>query len=106
VTASTRNTSGAQNKRFDEARLVVVGDSELLLDSNWGHEGNRNLVMNALGWTTAQVDKITIRPPDRATSTLQLDAELLSRIRFISADVLPLSLLGLGLAIWLSRRNK
>ncbi|MGZ3459702.1 MAG: GldG family protein, partial [Archangium sp.] len=46
VTASTRNTSGAQDKRFDEARLVVMGDSELLLDSNWGHEGNRNLVLN------------------------------------------------------------
>jgi ABC-type uncharacterized transport system involved in gliding motility auxiliary subunit len=106
VTASTRNTSSAQNKRFDEARLVAVGDSELLLDSNWGHEGNRNLVMNALGWATAQSDKVTIRPPDRAASTLQLDADMLNRIRFVSTDVLPLSLLGVGLAIWLSRRNK
>lgn len=106
VTASTRDTSGAQGKRFDEARLVVVGDSELLLDSRWGHEGNRNLVMNALGWATHQVEKITIRPPDRAASTLQLDAEMLHRIRFVSTDVLPLSLLGVGLAIWLSRRNK
>ncbi|HYO52796.1 GldG family protein [Archangium sp.] len=106
VTASSRNTSGAQDKRFDEARLVVVGDSELLMDSNWGHEGNRNLVMNALGWATNQVDKVTIRPPDRAASTLQLDADMLNRIRFVSTDVLPLSLLGVGLAIWLSRRNK
>ncbi len=106
VSASTRNTSTAPDKRFDEARLVVVGDSELILDSNWGHEGNRNLVMNALGWATQQVDKITIRPPDRAASTLQLDAAMLSRIRFVSTDVLPLTLLGVGLAIWLSRRNK
>jgi ABC-type uncharacterized transport system involved in gliding motility auxiliary subunit len=106
VTASTRNTSGAQGKRFDEARLVVVGDSEILMNSNWGHEGNRNLVMNTLGWATNQVDKVTIRPPDRAASTLQLDADMLHRIRFVSTDVLPLSLLGVGLAIWLSRRNK
>ncbi|HZH15524.1 MAG TPA: GldG family protein [Archangium sp.] len=106
VTASTRSTSGAQNRRFDEARLVVVGDSEILMDSNWGHEGNRNLVMNAFGWATSQVDKVTIRPPDRAASTLQLDADMLNRIRFVSTDVLPLSLLGVGLAIWLSRRNK
>ncbi|HSP78330.1 MAG TPA: DUF4350 domain-containing protein, partial [Myxococcaceae bacterium] len=104
--ASTRATSGAQDKRNDEARLVVVGDSELLLDTRWGHEGNRNLVMNALGWTTDQTEKITIRPPDRATSTIQLDADLLNRIRFVSTDVLPLTLLGVGLAIWLSRRNK
>ena len=106
VLASSRNTSGTPDRRHDEARLVVVGDSELLLDSNWGHEGNRNLVMNALGWATSQVEKITIRPPDRAASTLQLDAEMLSRIRFISTDALPLALLGLGLAIWISRRNK
>ncbi|REG28680.1 ABC-type uncharacterized transport system involved in gliding motility auxiliary subunit [Archangium gephyra] len=106
VTASTRGTSGAPDKRSDEARLVVVGDSELLMDSNWGHEGNRNLVMNALGWSTNQEDKVTIRPPDRAASTLQLDADMLNRIRFVSTDVLPLSLLGVGLAIWLSRRNK
>jgi ABC-type uncharacterized transport system involved in gliding motility auxiliary subunit len=106
VTASTRNTSGVPGKRFDEARLVMVGDSEFLLDTNWGHEGNRNLVMNALGWATSQVDKITIRPPDRASSTLQLDADMLNRIRFVSTDLLPLTLLGVGLAIWLSRRNK
>ncbi|PTL82553.1 GldG family protein [Vitiosangium sp. GDMCC 1.1324] len=106
VTATTRNTSGAPGKRYDEARLVVVGDSEILLNSNWGHEGNRNLVMNAFGWASAQADKVTIRPPDRASSTLQLDTDMLNRIRFVSTDVLPLSLLGVGLAIWLSRRNK
>ncbi|QRK05153.1 GldG family protein [Archangium violaceum] len=106
VAASTRDTSSEQTRRFDEARLVMVGDSELLLDSNWGHEGNRNLVMNTLAWATSQQDKVTIRPPDRAASTLQLDADMLNRIRFVSTDVLPLSLLGVGLAIWLSRRNK
>ena len=106
VIASTRNTANAPLRRSDETRVVVVGDSELLFDSNWGHEGNRNLVMNAFGWTTHQDDKITIRPPDRATSSFPLDAELLSRIRFISTDVLPLALLGVGLAIWLARRNQ
>lgn len=106
VAASTRDTRGAPDKRFNEARVVVLGDSELLLDANWGHEANRNLVMNALGWATQQVEKVTIRPPDRETSGLEMDAELLNRVRFVSTDLLPLSLLGVGLAIWLSRRNK
>lgn len=104
--AATRGTASAEGKRFDEARLVVVGDSELLLDANWGHEANRNLVLNALGWATNQVEKITIRPPDRATSTIQLEPELMAKIRFVATDLLPLSLLGLGLAIWLARRNQ
>ncbi len=104
--AVTRDTQGAPNKRFSEARLVVVGDSEILLDPNWGHEPNRNLVMNALGWASNQLTKITIRPPDREVSTLELDAATLRGIRFVTTDLLPLSLLGVGLAIWLARRNK
>jgi ABC-type uncharacterized transport system involved in gliding motility auxiliary subunit len=104
--AATRVTSDAQDKRFDVARLVVVGDSEILLDPNWGHEPNRNLVMNALGWASNQIQRITIRPPDREVSTLELDEASMDGIRFVSTDLLPLSLLGMGLAIWLSRRNK
>ncbi|WP_426753416.1 GldG family protein [Myxococcus sp. Y35] len=106
VAAVTRDTRDAPGKRFDEARLVVMGDSELLLDPNWGHEPNRNLVMNALGWASNQLTKITIRPPDREVSTLELDAATLRGIRFVTTDLLPLSLLGIGLAIWLARRNK
>ncbi len=106
VAASTRDTKGAKDQRFEQARVVVVGDSELLLDANWGHEANRNLVMNALGWATQQGQRVSFRPPDREGSALDMDPALLSRIRFVSTDLLPLSLLGVGLAIWLSRRNR
>ncbi|QSQ24743.1 GldG family protein [Pyxidicoccus parkwayensis] len=106
VAAATRDTKEAQDKRFDEARLVVMGDSEILLDPNWGHEPNRNLVMNSLGWASNQVQRITLRPPDRAVSTLELDEASMDGIRFVSTDLLPLTLMGMGLAIWLSRRNK
>ncbi|WP_370450988.1 GldG family protein [Corallococcus sp. CA049B] len=106
VAAASRDTRAAEHKRSDEARLVAVGDSELLLDPNWGYEANRNLVMNALGWTSHQAEKITLRPPDRETSTLELGEDQLRTLRFVSTDLLPLSLLGVGLAVWLSRRNR
>ncbi|HEX9507782.1 MAG TPA: GldG family protein [Myxococcales bacterium] len=106
VVAVTRPIESAPNRRFEEGRLVVFGSSELLLDFNWGHEPNRNLVMNAIAWATAQVQKITIRPPDRDISTLDLDPRMMAKIRFVATDLLPLSLLGLGLAIWLARRNQ
>ncbi len=105
VVASSR-PSPAQTKRYDEARLVVFGDSELLLDPNWGGEANRNLVMNSFAWASQQVGKITIRPPDRDISTIDLDEDKLSRVRFFATDVFPLGLLGVGLAIWITRRNK
>jgi ABC-type uncharacterized transport system involved in gliding motility auxiliary subunit len=103
---SQRSTAEAANKRSDEARLVVFGDSEILVDVFWGHEGNRNLVLNALAWTTNQVQKVTIRPPDRDISTIDVDKDMLGRIRLVSTDLLPLTLLGLGLAIWMRRRTK
>jgi hypothetical protein len=62
--------------------------------------------MNAIAWATAQVQKITIRPPDRDISTLDLDPRMMAKIRFVATDLLPLSLLALGLAIWLARRNQ
>ncbi|NOK35278.1 GldG family protein [Corallococcus exercitus] len=106
VAAASRDTRAAEHKRFDEARLVAVGESELLLDPNWRYEANRNLVMNALGWASHQVEKITLRPPDRETSTLELSEDQMRTLRFVSTDLFPLSLLGVGLAVWLSRRNR
>ncbi|HKD40847.1 MAG TPA: GldG family protein [Myxococcaceae bacterium] len=106
VAASTRPVPAKDNKRFDEARLAVFGASQILVDVNWGHEPNRNLVMNGFAWATAQVNKITIRPPDRDISTLEIDNQLMSRIRFVATDLAPISVLAIGLAIWLSRRHK
>jgi ABC-type uncharacterized transport system involved in gliding motility auxiliary subunit len=106
IVQSTRNVATAEGKRNDETRMVVFGDSEILVDPNWGDEPNRNMVMNAFAWATSQVQKITIRPPDRDISTLDLDPARLARIRFLATDLVPFGLLGVGLAIWLNRRNK
>lgn len=106
LVVATRSTASAAHKRYDEARLAVFGDSELLVDANWGYEPNRNLVLNALGWASNQVSKITIRPPDPEISSLDLSPTVMRKIRFAATDLLPLSLLGIGLAIWLKRRNQ
>jgi hypothetical protein len=69
-------------------------------------EPNRNLVLNAFGWASNQANRITIRPPDRDISTVYLDQDMLSRIRFAATDVLPVTLLAIGVAIWITRRNQ
>jgi len=106
VVQSTRRVSAADGKRNDEMRLVVFASSQVVVDANWGVESNRNMVLNAFAWTTSQGQKITIRPPDRDISTIDLDAPRLARIRFLSTDLVPFGLLGVGLAIWLNRRSK
>lgn len=106
VVAATKNTASATDKHFDEARVVVIGTSNIAIDPNWGHDPNRNLVMNSIAWATQQGNKITIRPPDRDISTIDIDKIMLAKIRFLATDLFPLALLGIGLAIWVTRRNK
>ena len=106
VVAVTRAVGESAERRSPETRLVVFGDSEILLDPNWRDEPNRNLVLNAVAWAAGTPAQITIRPPDRDISSLELDARRLGRIRFLVADLLPLGLLSAGLAVWLARRAK
>ncbi len=102
---ATRDTSAATDKRTDEARVVVFGDSDLLVGA-FGHDPNRDLAMNAFAWATQQTQRITIRPPDRDISTIDLTPEMVSTIRLWSMDILPTLLIGVGLTIWLTRRSR
>jgi ABC-type uncharacterized transport system involved in gliding motility auxiliary subunit len=105
--AVTRDTrAAASDKRFDEARLVVFGDAQFVSDGLLGHDPNRDLALNAVAWASNQVQNITIRPPDRDLSTIDLDGSAIGKIRFAAMDLLPVLLLGIGLSIWLTRRNK
>lgn len=95
----------AQTHRAEETRLVVFGDSDLLAGT-LGHPPNLNLVFNSIAWATQQIQKITIRPPDRDISTMDLTNAQLDTIRLLSMDVLPTALLAIGLSIWLTRRSR
>ncbi len=106
IVAATADTKGAADKRFDEARVLVYGDASLILDDKWGHEVIRNLVLNGFGWTSTQVQRITIRPPDRDISTLDLTDELYLRLVFLSIDAFPTLLIALGIAIYVSRKSR
>lgn len=102
--AATRPTQGTP-RRADETRVVIFGDSDLLTGT-FGYEPNRNLVMNAFAWVTQQLQKITIRPPDRDISTIDLTNEKLGTIRLLAMDVFPTLLMAIGLTIWQARRTR
>lgn len=104
VAASSRDSSAA-TKRNEQARVVVFGDTQVLLDL-FGVEGNRDLILNAMAWVSNQPKRLTIRPPDRDISALQVDASMLGNIRLVVMDVLPMLLIGIGLTVWLTRRSR
>jgi ABC-type uncharacterized transport system involved in gliding motility auxiliary subunit len=104
VTVSTRDVTGA-NTRSPQARVVVFG-SFLVLWKLFALEPNRNLVLNALGWASNQPAKLTIRPPDRDISSLEVDGAMMSNIGLVVMDVFPTLLIAVGLTIWLARRSR
>jgi ABC-type uncharacterized transport system involved in gliding motility auxiliary subunit len=103
--AVTRPTIHMTPRRADEARVIVFGDSDILTGT-FGYEPNRNLVMNSFAWATQQIQKITIRPPDRDISTIDLTNEKLGTIRLLAMDVFPTLLMAIGLTIWQARRTR
>jgi ABC-type uncharacterized transport system involved in gliding motility auxiliary subunit len=101
--AVSRDTKTAERRRFDEAKLVVFGDTDAL---STALTYDRNLILNAFAWVTQQGQKITIRPPDRDVSTLDITPEMFAAIRLLSLDVLPMLLMAVGLTIWVTRRAR
>lgn len=93
------------SRRLPEGRLVLFGDSDVLAGAI-SEAANRDLVLNTIAWTTQQLKKITIRPPDRDLSSVDLDNDKLSTIRGISMALLPTLLLAVGLTIWNLRRAR
>jgi hypothetical protein len=104
VAVSSRDST-APSKRFEQTRVVLFGDTQVLLDL-FSLEPDRNLVLNAMAWLSNQPKKLTIRPPDSDLSSLQINAATIGNIQLVVMDVVPLVLLGLGVAIWLARKAR
>lgn len=88
------------------SRLVVAGDADFFSNKYVQLGGNRDFAMNAIGWLAEQEDRITIRPKSREASLVMLTEAQATALKFLSVDVLPVALLGLGLAVWMVRRSR
>ncbi|MBX5483758.1 MAG: GldG family protein [Myxococcaceae bacterium] len=104
--AATRPVPQQGGAPARETRLVVIGDSETLTDAMLTFEGNLNFVLNCLAWITDQPNRITIRPPDRDLSTIDMTPDTVAQIRFFSVALLPITLLCVAVGVWIQRRNK
>jgi len=103
--AAEKEVSG-EGKRSDHVRLVAAGDGDFFSNKYLQLGGNRDFAMNAVGWLAEQEDRITIRPKNREASLVMLTEAQATALKFLSVDVLPVGLLGLGLAVWLVRRSR
>ncbi|BDG08901.1 GldG family protein [Anaeromyxobacter paludicola] len=104
--AAARPPEAQDGRRSAEARLVVAGSSAFFANQYQQLLGNLDFFLNAASWLAEREDRITIRPKGREATTLFLTEAQVTMLKFLTIDVLPVSLLGLGLAVWLVRRGK
>ena len=106
VAMASEKAVTAEGRRSDRTRLVVAGDGDFFSNKYLMIGGNRDFAMNAMGWLAEQEDRITIRPKSREGSMVMLTDAQATALKFLSVDVLPVALLGLGLAVWMVRRSR
>lgn len=96
----------ADTAKLREQRVVVVGDSDFMVNSFVGRVANMDLATNIFNWLSAD-DQLLAVPVGRAPDTqLNLDKVSAVVIAGVFLVVLPLGLIGTGTWIWWRRRKR
>ena len=88
-----------------EARLVVLGDTDIADNQYLGNFFNRDFIMNCVDWLAGESNSITIRPRELRASRFNLTLEEFDVVFVLSVLLLPELLLIIGFAVWWERRN-
>jgi ABC-type uncharacterized transport system involved in gliding motility auxiliary subunit len=88
------------------SRLAIVGDSDFIANSQINLYGNRDLLLNTLGWLTGEQDLIARRARERGSEPLVLDPDQVRGLGLVGSVVWPLlvGLLLTGRIVWRRRR--
>lgn len=92
-------------KTNQEQRIIIVGDGDFLSNQFLGNGGNLDLGLNMFNWISHDDELISIntRATPDASLNLSSTTQLIIAIGFLI--LLPLSLFGSGIRIWLKRRR-
>ena len=93
--------SGLEKK---EGRFVAFGTSSIAANSYLGFQGNRDLLMNAVNWLSAEEDLISIRPKPPEAQHLDINSAQMARLKYLGLVGLPLLIIAAGFTVWWQRR--
>jgi ABC-type uncharacterized transport system involved in gliding motility auxiliary subunit len=88
-----------------KSRLIVYGDSDFGSNGFFNAQGNGNLFMNTLVWLAQDETFISIRPKDPTDRRLTMTEAQGQLVFYVSMLILPVSILGAGLSVWMRRRR-
>lgn len=87
------------------ARLVVLGDSDFVINGQLGNAGNRDLLLGAVFWLTEQEQLIGVGPKAIESVRLNLTSPQMTQLFWFSFFGMPAVLGALGLGMWWFRRT-
>ncbi|OSM05040.1 GldG family protein [Magnetofaba australis] len=89
-----------------DKRLVVTADADFPSDQLMGYPGNADLFLNMIRWLASEENSIAIKPKPVLDAGMQLQGGDLILLMVLLLGVVPVSLAGAGVAIWMRRRRR
>ncbi len=99
------DTVDADNK-YPDQRVIVMGDSNFMLNNFIGQGSNLTLATNIFNWLGADDDLLSITPISAPDTKLALPGWALYSMALFFLLVLPIGLLLIGTIRWLRRRKR
>ncbi len=89
------------------SRIVVFGDSDFASNAYFAQYANGDLIVNAIDWAAEQEGLINLTPKETIFRQLKPVSNLtLTLIAVLSICIIPLLVIGGGVASWLTRRMR
>lgn len=102
MTRSVKKTNG----KVKQQRVVVVGDSDFMLNAFIGQVGNLSLSTAIFNWLANDDNLVAITATGAPDTRLALSASWLYGLGLLFLFIMPSLLLLLGIGIWLRRRKR
>jgi ABC-type uncharacterized transport system involved in gliding motility auxiliary subunit len=92
-------------RRGPNSRIVVFGDSDFASNSYFELGGNKDLIMNTIGWLAEEDDLIAIRPKDSLSQPVMLTARQGRIVFWLPVVFIPAAVGAVGIAVALRKKR-
>lgn len=106
VAATVTPKDPAEAGKGAKARLIVIGDSDLVTNLFINVQGNRDFFLNALAWLGEEESLIAIRPKEPRNTPVFLTAAQGHVILWVPVVVMPLAMVVAGVYAVVRRRRR
>jgi ABC-type uncharacterized transport system involved in gliding motility auxiliary subunit len=104
LTVAAAGTVPGQGEKKTEGRFVALGTSLIAANGFLTFQSNRDFMMNAVNWLSADEDLISIRATPPESQHLEMNAQQMARFLYLGVFGVPLLIIFLGAWVWWQRR--